>query len=209
MIHPQVPLSTWSWRLNWDTIRPDLVIGSCPRSPADLDRLQTEAQISAVLSLQDEECLKKMQIDYPQLSGYGRALGLMMERSPMRDFDPENQRRRLPAAIRALHDLISQGCRVYLHCTAGINRSSLTAVAYLAWIEGQPLVNAMRLLQGARPGIQPYWDAYEGCRRDLIAPYVQQIRARAARLGHEDPRRSADACRHQAEWEVIRAVLIG
>ncbi|MBE2295776.1 MAG: hypothetical protein IAF00_12535, partial [Phycisphaerales bacterium] len=96
MIHPQAPLSGWSWRLNWDTIRPDLVIGSCPRSPADLDRLQAEAQVSAVLSLQDDECLEKMQIDYPQLLDHGRALGLIMERSPMRDFDPEDQRRRLP-----------------------------------------------------------------------------------------------------------------
>ena len=208
MNHPQTP-SAWPWRLNWDTIRHDLTIGSCPRGPADLDRLQAEARISAVLSLQHDECLEKLEIDYPRLARHGRAQGLRMERSPMRDFDPEDQRRRLPEAVRILHDLLSQGHRVYLHCTAGINRSSLVAVAYLTWIEGQPLDDAMALLQGARPEVSPYWDAYEGCGQDLIARHAHQIRQRIAELSHQDPGRSAKIHRSRAEREMIRTALIG
>ncbi|MGB5064238.1 MAG: dual specificity protein phosphatase family protein [Candidatus Competibacter sp.] len=209
MNHPQIPSPAWFWRLNWDTIRHDLVIGSCPRDPADLDRLRTEAQISAVLSLQHDECLEKLEIDYPRLARHGRAQGLLMERSPMRDFDPEDQRRWLPVAVRVLHGLLSQGHRVYLHCTAGVNRSSLAAVAYLTWIEGQAPDEAMALLQRARPEVSPYWDAYEGCRRDLIAPHAHRIRQRAAELSRQDPVQSAEAHRSRAEREVIRTVLIG
>ncbi|MCB1826365.1 MAG: dual specificity protein phosphatase family protein [Candidatus Competibacteraceae bacterium] len=209
MIHPKTLLPAWSWRLNWDTIRHDLTIGSCPRGPADLDRLQTEARISAVLSLQHDECLEELEIDYPRLARHGRARGLRMERSPMRDFDPEDQRRRLPEVLRVLHGLLSQDHRVYLHCTAGINRSSLAAVAYLTWIEGQSLDEAMALLQRARPGISPYWDAYEGCRRDLIAPHAHRIRQRAAELSRQNPGQSAEAHRSRAEREIIRTVLIG
>ena len=209
MNHPQTPSPAWSWPLDWDTIRHDLVIGSCPRGPADLDRLQTEAQISAVLSLQHDKCLRELAIDYPQLARHGRARGLLMERSPMRDFDPSDQRRRLPEAVRVLHGLLSQGHRVYLHCTAGINRSSLVAVAYLAWIEGQPLDEAMALLQGARPEVGPYWDAYEGCRQDLMARHAHQISQRVAELSRQDPGQSVEVHRSRAEREVIWTVLVG
>ncbi|MDG4554199.1 MAG: dual specificity protein phosphatase family protein [Candidatus Competibacter sp.] len=209
MIHPQIPSPAWFWRLNWDTIRPDLVLGSCPRDPTDLDRLQSEARISAVLSLQHDECLEKLAIDYPRLARHGRALGLLMERGPMRDFDPEDQRRRLPEAVRTLHALLGQGHRVYLHCTAGINRSSLVAVAYLTWIEGQPLDEAMALLQRARPEVSPYWDAYEGCGRDLLARHARQIRQRADELGRQNPGQSAEVHRLQAEREIIRVALVG
>lgn len=208
MSHPQTP-SAWSWRLNWDAIRHDLTIGSCPHDPVDLDRLQAEARISAVLSLQHDECLEKLEIDYPRLARHGRAQSLRMERSPMRDFDPEDQRRRLPEAVRILHELLSQGHRVYLHCTAGINRSSLAAVAYLTWIEGQPLDDAMALLRRARPEVSPYWDAYESCQRDLIAPHAHRIHQRIAELSRQDPGRSTETHRSRVEWEVIRAVLIG
>ena len=209
MNHPQTPSPAWSWHLNWDTIRHDLTVGSCPYGPADLDRLQTEAQISAVLSLQHDECLEKLEIDYPRLARHGRSQGLLMDRSPMRDFDPEDQRRRLPEAVRILHELLSQGHRVYLHCTAGINRSSLAAVAYLTWIEGQPLDDAMALLRRARPEVSPYWDAYEGCRRDLIAPHAHRICQRIAELSRQNPGQSTEAHRSRAEREIIRAVLIG
>jgi hypothetical protein len=40
----------------------------------------------------------------------------------------------LPEAIRALNVLISRGKKVYVHCTAGINRATLTVVGYLTFV---------------------------------------------------------------------------
>ena len=78
-----------------------------------------------------------------------------MERYPLRDFDPADQRRGLPAAVRGLYGLLRQGHRVYVHCTAGINRSPLVVLAYLTLVEGMGLEEAMTLLLRARPEVCP------------------------------------------------------
>lgn len=41
----------------------------------------------------------------------------------------------LPEAVRMLHLLLSMGKRVYVHCTAGINRATLTVVGYLTFVK--------------------------------------------------------------------------
>ena len=141
----------WTWTLNWNVVRHDLAIGSCPRSSNDLNIIQAETHVSAMLSLQHDECLEALEIDYPRHLRQGRALGLVMARCPLRDFDPDDQRRGLPAAVRALNGLLRQGHRVYVHCTAGINRASLVVLSYLTWIEGASLEEAMESLLHARP----------------------------------------------------------
>ena len=41
----------------------------------------------------------------------------------------------LPEAVRMLYLLLSMGRRVYVHCTAGINRATLTVVGYLTFVQ--------------------------------------------------------------------------
>lgn len=41
----------------------------------------------------------------------------------------------LPEAVRLLHLLVANGKRVYVHCTAGINRATLTTVGYLTFVK--------------------------------------------------------------------------
>ena len=53
----------WAWSLNWNVVRHDLVVGSCPRQVGDLDAIRAETRVSAVLSLQHDECLEKLEID--------------------------------------------------------------------------------------------------------------------------------------------------
>ncbi len=196
-----------NWRLNWNVIRPDLVIGSGPRDASDLDVLQTEARVSALLSLQHDECLEKQMIDYSAHVQNGRALGLTMARVPLRDFDPDDQRHGLPAAVHSLHHLLSQGHRVYVHCTAGINRAPLVVAAYLMLIEGLDLEETRTLLERARPGIFPNWAAYFGCLEDLTARHAERIRQRALELGRDSASPEASECWRQAEREIWREVL--
>ena len=56
----------WTCTLNWNVVRRDLVIGSCPRSSNDLNIIQAETQVTAMLSLQHDECLEALEIDYPR-----------------------------------------------------------------------------------------------------------------------------------------------
>ena len=160
----------WVWTLNWGEVRQDLVIGSCPVLPADVDRICDDACVSAVLSVQTDECRAALGIDYKLIEEHARRRGVLLYNEPIRDFDGEDQRRRLPSAVQRLSGLLAGGHRTYLHCTAGINRAPLVAVAYLTFVEGMAMQAATDLIQAGRPEARPYWDAYYGCREDALAP---------------------------------------
>lgn len=51
--------------------------------------------------------------------GAGRA-SLHARRCPMEDFSDESLMANLPRAVAQLHDLMQDGHRVYVHCTAGM-----------------------------------------------------------------------------------------
>ncbi len=198
----------WTWSLNWGEITPRILVGTCPKMPADLGQIRA-ADVSAVLSLQHDECLAYWRIDEAQMRRHGEKLGLRMERSPMRDFDIPDQQRRLPNAVATLADLQAQGHRTYVHCTAGLGRSPLTVLSYLICIEGHSPAEASRLIHQGRPGAVPAWEAYHGCREELVGRHRSRIEQRAYELsqaragGNGD----ADADWLQAEAEVIRSVL--
>ena len=196
-----------TWPLNWNVVRYDLVVGSGPRVPSDLDALRVAIRVSAVLSVQHDECLAHQGIDDPGLVRHGRRLGLTMERYPLRDFDPADQRRALPAAVRGLHGLLRQGHRVYVHGTAGINRSPRVVLAYLTLVEGMSLEEAMTLLLRARPEVCPTWEAYHGCRQELTGRYADRIRQRAFECSQRQPELSALDHWLQAERAIWREVL--
>ena len=54
--------------------------------------------------------------------------------------------------------LMKDGHTVYVHCNAGMNRSPSTVIAYLHWIEGQALEEAVRHVTRCR-SCSPYVDA--------------------------------------------------
>ena len=132
-----------------------------------------------------------------------------MERCPLRDFDPADQRRGLPAAVRGLYGLLRQGHRVYVHCTAGINRSPRVVLTYLTLVEGIGLEEAMTLLVHARPEVCPTWEAYHGCRQELTARYEERIRQRAGELRqlHQGSALPEQEAWRQAERAIWREVL--
>ncbi len=68
-----------------------------------------------------------------------------------------------PEAVRTLGSLLSDGHRTYVHCTAGINRAPLVVLAYLTFVEGMAIDDAIALIHEARREASPYWDAYHRC----------------------------------------------
>lgn len=198
----------WRWTLNWGAIRDDLVIGSCPVTVADIDRIRIETGVTALLSVQTDLCRGAFCIDYDAHCRHGQQAGLVLVNAPMHDFDPPDQRRRLPGAVRALHRLLAGGHSVYVHCTAGINRAPLTVLAYLTLVEGMTSKDAIALILRGRPQAEPYWEAYNGCRTDLVAANEASIQRRARDLAQRDPAGSADRHRGEAERQIIRDVLL-
>ena len=67
----------------------------------------------------------------------------------------------LPEAVRMLHLLLSMGKSVYVHCTAGINRATLTVVGYLTFVKGWQLDDARGHVKARRPQAHPYIDCWQ------------------------------------------------
>jgi hypothetical protein len=198
----------WDWSLNWGEVAPGILIGTCPMTPEDLRRIRQETATEAVLSLQHQECLAYWGIDYARMRRTGAELGVRMERCPMRDFDVVDQRRHLPDAVSALAGLQARGCRTYVHCTAGLGRAPLTVLTYLILVAQLDPEAAIALIRAARPGAVPAWEAYRGCRRDLVSRHREAIAERAFGLHAQGLHTSADLDWLQAETEVLREMLL-
>ena len=194
----------WCWTLNWSEIREDIVVGSCPIRPADLDRIGDEARAGAVLSLQTEACREALDIDHGVLVAHAASRGLVLADAPMRDFDADEQRLRLPDGVRTLGELLSAGHRTYVHCTAGINRAPLVVLSYLTFVEGMAAVDAMALIKRGRPEASPYWDAYQGCRQDVLAAHAAALQARARDRSRPNRTAAVGGDDDLAENEVLR-----
>jgi protein-tyrosine phosphatase len=126
----------------YSQIFPDLYLGPCPRSPRDIDDLGQEAGITAVLNLQTDEDFRHWQIDWPPLLDQYLASSIIVRRVPVRDFDTVDLRDKLIGCVRALQELLAANHTVYLHCTAGVERSPSVAIAYLVWCRGMSLEGA-------------------------------------------------------------------
>jgi predicted protein tyrosine phosphatase len=197
----------WTWTLNWNEIRSDLVVGSCPLAASDLNTIRDETDATAILSLQTDDCRSAFGIDLKELTGRAAAIDLLFVNTPMLDFNPPDQRRNLPAAVRALTHLLAADHKVYVHCTAGLNRSPLTVLGYLAFVETLPPDDVVALIRESRPAADPSWEAFYGCRQDLVDCLKQHIVMRAYFLSKENPDGDADRHWYQAETDVIRQMF--
>jgi atypical dual specificity phosphatase len=179
--------------------------------PDDLGRITEAERISAILSVQHDDCLAYWEIDERRMRARGERLGLQMSRTPMRDFDIADQQQHLPRAVAALAGLRARGHRVYVHCTAGLGRAPLTVLGYLSWIEGCTPEEAIRVILSARPGAVPAWEAYRGSHQALVDEHWHAIECRAYTLyeSRQGTPGDADSDWRQAEVEVIRSLLMG
>ncbi len=199
----------WRWTLNWNEVRDDLVIGACPMTTRDIDKIRKDTGATALLSLQTDECRGAFDIDYEEHKRHGQSSGLVMLNTPMRDFDPPEQRRQLPGAVACLHVALRSRHKVYVYCTAGINRSPLTVLGYLTFVEGMSKDPAFDLIVEGRPEAEPYWEAYDGCYRDLLDTYREDIKTRARRISLFHPENNQDQNWRMAEKEILREVFTG
>ncbi|RMZ52098.1 hypothetical protein APUTEX25_001292, partial [Auxenochlorella protothecoides] len=171
------------------------------------DRIVEEGRATAILSLQSDACLEALGIDYPALHARACARGLLAARVAVRDFDHDDQAAMLPEAVRALHTLLAMGHRVYVHCTAGINRATLTTVGYLTFVQGLGLEEALRAVREARPQAHPYVDCWRTVRRRLVEGRGDEVghAARAIFNTREQRGRSGSS---SADWAAAEEILI-
>lgn len=144
-----------SCMINFSPILPNLLVGTCPASVVDARRL-AQAGVTAVMNLQTERDFQRLGIDWNTLEMHYHELGIAVYRVPMIDFDEADIERLLPQAVSSLNDALTAGHRVYLHCTAGQERSPTTAVAWLAWYGDDSIDSALARVRAVRKPVNPY-----------------------------------------------------
>jgi hypothetical protein len=127
-----------------------LFVGSCPKGPEDVLHLKQDLSMDAIVNLQTEEDFRALGINWQFLWTALMRTGLEAVRVPIRDLDNEDLARGLGEAVEAVAERLGWGSRVYLHCTAGINRSPTVAIAALAGPRGMGLSAAHEHVRGRR-----------------------------------------------------------
>ncbi len=135
--------------LSYDEIVPGLIVGACPDSPGEISEIRA-AGVTALLSLQTDEDLAERGYEWSDVEEWCRRAGILAVREPVRDFDPEHLSERIPGCARTLDRLLAEGHTVYLHCTAGVQRSPSVAIAWLVWRRGMSFEQAYELVTRRR-----------------------------------------------------------
>jgi hypothetical protein len=135
-----------------------LFVGPGPTSVEEVEAL-SDFGVTGLLSLQTDEDLGGRGLRWSTLWQLLVSRGIEASRVPIRDFDKRDLGQRIDAALEALDPLLVRGRPVYLHCTAGINRSPSVAIAHLARSRG--LARAHADVLAAHADAVPYLDVLE------------------------------------------------
>ncbi|KAG5557166.1 hypothetical protein RHGRI_007435 [Rhododendron griersonianum] len=161
--------------LNYNFIRPDLIVGSCLQTPEDVDKLRSVG-VKTIFCLQQDSDLEYFGVDITAIRAYASTHDDIEHlRAEIRDFDSFDLRMRLPAVVSKLHKAINQnGGVTYIHCTAGLGRAPATALAYMFWIQGYKLSEANNLLLSKRSCF-PKLDAIKSATADILTGLIKKL----------------------------------
>ena len=131
--------------------------------------------MEAIICLQCELCHGALKIDWAPIRARALERGVLIVRVSVRDFDRLDQAKMLPEMVRKLALFQAMGKRTYVHCTAGINRASLTALGYLTFVRGMEYARALEIVRECRPQANPYAVSWEIARGRLLAERSEDL----------------------------------
>ncbi|GAB4849205.1 Phosphoglucan phosphatase DSP4, chloroplastic [Ancistrocladus abbreviatus] len=154
--------------MNYNFIRPDLIVGSCLQTPEDVDKLRSIG-VKTIFCLQQDPDLEYFGVDINAIREYAQGYDEIEHiRGEIRDFDGFDLRMRLPAVVSKLFEAINRnGGVTYIHCTAGLGRAPAVTLAYMFWVQGYKLSKAHRLLLSKRSCF-PNLDAIKSATADIL-----------------------------------------
>ncbi|XP_052198680.1 phosphoglucan phosphatase DSP4, amyloplastic [Diospyros lotus] len=157
--------------MNYNFIRPDIIVGSCLQTPEDVDKLRNIG-VKTIFCLQQDSDLEYFSVDITAIREYVKTYDDIQHlRAEIRDFDAFDLRMRLPAVVSSLHKAINQnGGITYIHCTAGLGRAPTVAMAYMFWIQGYRLREAHNLLLSKRSCF-PKLDAIRSATANILTGF--------------------------------------
>ena len=141
--------------LDLDIVNGKLLVGSRPEDARDVEQLK-RLGVSGVLSLQSDSDLSRTGLSWAALWRLQVERGLEVHRHSIVDFNPQDLIQNLEQAVDLLEDLTSRHERVYVHCTAGVNRSPTICIAWLFMRQGRTVDAAIEEVLRRRTVAQPY-----------------------------------------------------
>jgi protein-tyrosine phosphatase len=145
---------TRSGRPGLAAVTPRLLVGEYA-TPADAAWLRRAHDVGAVLCLQEEIDLARCGLAAAELRRAYARHHIEFHHLPIADGEDASLRAQLDLAVTVLGEAIDRGQRVYVHCSAGMNRAPTVAIAYLHRVAGLSLEAAHELMRSRRPCV-PY-----------------------------------------------------
>ena len=133
----------------FDLITDGIFVGTCPTSTIDIQRLK-QAGITAVLNMQTDRDFKVNGINWSMLEKNYHQTDISSYRYPIIDFDDEDMLSLIGGAAKLLNQITDNHARVYVHCTAGQQRSPSAVRSWLAWQKSHELEAEIEIVMKAR-----------------------------------------------------------
>lgn len=167
--------------MHYSRILPNVWLGSCPRQVEHVTiKLKHELGITAVMNFQTEwdivqNCSGCNRYPEPMTSDTMIKLykeeGLVYIWMPTPDMSTEGRVQMLPQAVYLLNALLENGHTVYVHCNAGVGRSTAVMCGWLRYVMRWNLRKAQYFLVAQRPAVYIDEDAVARAEEDFFQKF--------------------------------------
>ena len=154
-------MSNWFRVYGFADVQTDLLVGAYPLDGEDVEMLAW-MRIERILNLVEDEEYEHGERE--EVEAALAAAGIAERRLSLTDFGS------LPAAeleqaVGGVLEWLEQGCRVYVHCRAGWQRSAAVAAGVVAIREGVDIEEALERVRQRKPSADPLPGQREDLRR--------------------------------------------
>ncbi|KAM5165370.1 laforin [Mantella aurantiaca] len=149
--------------MHFSRILPNIWLGSCPRQLEQVTiKMKHELRVTAVLNFQTEwdivqnskGCNRYNEPMSPDtMFMLYKDVGISYIWIPTPDMSTEGRVRMLPQAVYLLFGLLENGHTVYVHCNAGVGRSTAAVCGFLMYVIGWSLRKVQYFLASRRPAV--------------------------------------------------------
>ncbi|XP_057679145.1 laforin isoform X1 [Corythoichthys intestinalis] len=168
--------------MHFSRVLPRLWLGSCPRLLEHVTiKMKHDLGISAVMNFQTvgdvmnnshgcRENFDEAMTPDTMMHLYNRC-GLVYVWIPTPDMSTEGRIRMLPQAVFLLHGLLENGHSVYVHCNAGVGRSTAAVCGLLMYVLGWSLRKVQYVVTATRPAVYIDEEALVRAHEDFILKF--------------------------------------
>ncbi|KAJ3606243.1 hypothetical protein NHX12_025763 [Muraenolepis orangiensis] len=155
--------------MHFSRVLPRLWLGSCPRQAEHVTlKLKQELGVTAVMNFQTASDVaancqgcrlgsaEEGPVTAETIAQLYRDCGLAYVWMPTADMSTEGRVQMLPQAVFLLHGLLENGHTVYVHCNAGVGRSTAAVCGLLMYVLGWSSRRAQYFVAARRPAV--YFD---------------------------------------------------